>query len=189
MAMSDDLSIDSASYTKKQMGDACEMLVAAELTLKGMPALKVADNWPHYDVIAQPPGKEPQRISVKSRTFKRGAAFVSYHHPDKFEWLAIVLLPGDAETKRRFFLIPRELADETARRNDPTTASALGRYYRIDEVPKIFAAFEDNFRLDHKRDKWEAIIKEFGRQTKVTGTATASIVAPLGASVPPGQSG
>jgi hypothetical protein len=30
------------------MGDACEMLVAAELTLAGIPALKVPDNWPHY---------------------------------------------------------------------------------------------------------------------------------------------
>jgi hypothetical protein len=27
------------SYTSKQMGDACEMLVAAELTLAGIPAL------------------------------------------------------------------------------------------------------------------------------------------------------
>lgn len=28
-------------YTSKQMGDACEMLVAAEMTLVGVPALKV----------------------------------------------------------------------------------------------------------------------------------------------------
>ena len=31
-------------FTSKQMGDACEMLVAAELTLAGIPALKVPDN-------------------------------------------------------------------------------------------------------------------------------------------------
>ncbi len=60
------------AFTSKQMGDACEMLMAAELTLSGVPALKVPDNWPHYDIIAQPPGMaEPIRISVKSRTFKR----------------------------------------------------------------------------------------------------------------------
>lgn len=41
-------------YTTKQMGDACEMLVAGELTLAGIPALKVPDNWPGYDVVAQP---------------------------------------------------------------------------------------------------------------------------------------
>jgi hypothetical protein len=39
-------------YTSKQMGDACEMLVAAELILAGIPALKVPDNWPGYDVIS-----------------------------------------------------------------------------------------------------------------------------------------
>jgi hypothetical protein len=41
-------------YTPKQMGDACEMLVASEITLAGVPALKMPDNWPGYDVIAQP---------------------------------------------------------------------------------------------------------------------------------------
>jgi len=42
--------------TPKQMGDSCEMLVAAELTLAGVPAMKMPDNWPGYDVIAQPKG-------------------------------------------------------------------------------------------------------------------------------------
>lgn len=41
------------AFTTKQMGDACEMLVAAELTLAGIPALKVPDNWPHYELIAE----------------------------------------------------------------------------------------------------------------------------------------
>lgn len=59
-------------YTSKQMGDACEMLVAAELTLAGVPALNVPDNRPGYDVIAQPiGGGMPQKISVKSRTYRR----------------------------------------------------------------------------------------------------------------------
>jgi hypothetical protein len=44
------------------------MLFAAELTLAGIPALKVPDNWPHYDAIAQMVGSVAQRISVKSRT-------------------------------------------------------------------------------------------------------------------------
>ena len=58
-------------YTSKQMGDACEMLIAAELTLAGIPAIKAPDNWPHYDVIAQRKDDEiPLRISVKSRTYK-----------------------------------------------------------------------------------------------------------------------
>lgn len=72
------------AFTSKQMGDACEMLVAAELTLVGIPAVKAPDNWPHYDVIAQSPDRdEPWRVSVKSRTFKKGQAFVSYVDEDK----------------------------------------------------------------------------------------------------------
>ena len=66
--------MSNKNCTDKQMGDACEMLVNAELTLAGNPALKMPDGWPGYDLIAQPPGKEPQRISVKSRTFKQGAS-------------------------------------------------------------------------------------------------------------------
>jgi hypothetical protein len=37
-------SITVRKYTSKQMGDACEMLVAAELTVDGIPALKVPDS-------------------------------------------------------------------------------------------------------------------------------------------------
>jgi hypothetical protein len=136
-------------YTSKQMGDACEMLVAAELTLAGIPALKVPDNWPGYDVIAQPrDGTEPVRISVKSRTFKRGSAFVEYWAPDFFVWLAIVILPADTEAKRRIFLIPRAIADAEARRDGPTTKTAMQRYWRIDEIARKFLQFEDNFTLN-----------------------------------------
>jgi hypothetical protein len=138
----------AAIYTTKQMGDACEMLVAAELTLAGVPALRVPDLWPGYDVIAQPIGQDPQRISVKSRTFKPGGGkFVTYLDTDSFDWLAIVLLPGGDQQKRRIFLIPRHLADAKARRDKPTSKTAKERYWRIDEVAKIFADFEGNFSL------------------------------------------
>lgn len=131
------------------MGDACEMLVAAELTLAGIPALKVPDNWPGYDVVAQPrDGSEPLRISVKSRTFKKGSAFVEYWANDVFDWLAVVILPADIEPKRRIFMIPRSIADENARRDGPNTKTAEQRYWRIDEIARRFAQFENNFSLN-----------------------------------------
>jgi hypothetical protein len=146
--MTDPTTSGAKNYTKKQMEDAREMLVAAELTLSGVPALKVPDNWPGYDVIAQPLGREPQRISVKSRTFRRGGdAFVDYPATDTFDWLAVVLLPRGTQTYRRLFVIPRKLADETARRNKPTSKVATARYWRIDQVPELFAAYEGNFTL------------------------------------------
>ena len=134
-------------YTKKQMGDACEMLIAAELTLAGIPALKVPDNWPGYDVVAQPEGDaEPLRISVKSRTYMTGANFVGFSVDDKFDWLAIVLL-NCPEQKRRVFLIPLAVARDKARRNRPGTKSENERYWSLVEVPKLFPEFENNFSL------------------------------------------
>ena len=144
----DDLSAPALpSFTRKQMGDACEMIVAAELTLAGVPALKVPDNWPHYDVIAQPIGKPPQRLSVTSRTYKRGAAYVSYYEYDGFDWLAVVILSRERTTDRSIYLIPRVEADRHARRDKPTSKTAKERYYRIDQMEALFSRFRNNFAL------------------------------------------
>lgn len=134
-------------YTSKQMGDACEMLVAAELTLVGIPALKVPDNWPGYDVIAQPLNRPPQRISVKARTYKTGNAYVEYQQGDVFDWLAICILPGSGLDERRIYLVPRPLADETARRDSETSKTWQTRYWRIDEIEARFGAYRSNFSL------------------------------------------
>lgn len=130
-------------FTSKQMGDACEMLIAAELTLAGIPALKVPDNWPHYDVIAQPDKGPAQRISVKSRTFKSGPAYVEYKAGDQFDWLAIVLLSA----VRDIYMVPRSVADQHARRDKPTSKTAELRYFRIDEVGRLFGHYRGNFAL------------------------------------------
>lgn len=134
-------------FTSKQMGDACEMLVAAELTLAGIPALKVPDNWPHYDVIARPLIGPAQRISVKSRTFKAGSAYVDYKVDDQFDWLAIVILSLDGAAVRNLYLVPRTVADRHARRDKPTSKTAQLRYNRIDEVERLFGAYRGNFSL------------------------------------------
>lgn len=134
-------------FTTKQMGDACEMLVAAELTLAGIPALKVPDNWPQYDVIAQPLGLPPQRISVKSRTFKVGSAYVEYNEPDQFDWLAIVILGQGEGHGRAIYVIPRAEAAKVARQDKPTSKTANIRYFRIDEVERLFSRYRNNFAL------------------------------------------
>lgn len=148
--MADEVSALPALFTRKQMGDACEMIVAAELTLAGVPALKVPDNWPHYDVIAQPLSGGPQRISVKSRTFKRGSAYVVYYDYDGFDWLAVVILASDGSRERSIYVIPRHEADRLARRDKETSKTVHERYYRIDEMEKLFAAYRDNFSLTER---------------------------------------
>lgn len=135
--------------TPKQQGDACEMLIAGEMTLAGVPAMKMPDNWPCYDVIAQPrDGGAPQRISVKSRTFKRGGeTAVWYEVTDQFDWFAIVQLPGDDQKERRVFIVPRAIADARARRDKPTSKTADARWWRQDEVARVLGEFENNFCL------------------------------------------
>ncbi len=123
-------------YTTKQMGDAGEMLVAAELTLNGIPAFIVPSNWPHYDVVAQPPGNELQRVSVKTRTFAKSGNFVGYNNSDQFDWLAIVILPGEGCETRRIFIVPREIAEKRSYVADPRN----GRGFF---VHKLIAAPED----------------------------------------------
>jgi hypothetical protein len=137
--------MDSRNFNTKQMGDACEMLVAAEMTLAGMPAMKMPDNWPCYDLIAQPQGGgTPQRISVKSRTFKRGSNFVQYYPKDEFDWLAIVLLPGEGQLERRIFIVPRAVADAQTLRPESTQDHV---WYEQDKVATLLAEFENNFCL------------------------------------------
>lgn len=135
-------------FTSKQMGDACEMLVAAELTLAGVPALKVPDNWPGYDVIAQPIDRPAQRISVKARTFKIGPAYVGFNDYDQFDWLAIVLLPSGDFADRIIYVVPRAVAESLARRDKPTSKTASERYFRVDQVPEMFSAWQSNFLLN-----------------------------------------
>jgi hypothetical protein len=128
-------------FTTKQMGDACEMLVAAEMTLAGVPALKVPDNWPGYDVIAQPRGAPPVRVSVKARTYKDGSdQYIGYYDREMFDWIGLVLcdVPG---VGRRIYLMPRSIF-EFASRSDVNS-----KYVRIDHVDMSFGAFKNNFRL------------------------------------------
>ena len=91
-------------FTKKQMGDAGEMLVAAELTLHGIPAFIVP-------MVGQCPERGLQRISVKTRNFSNSRNFVSYNDEDEFDWLAIVVLPATTRYKRRIFIVPRDVAN------------------------------------------------------------------------------
>lgn len=139
--------MNARSYTPKQMGDACEMLVAAEVALAGSPTVIMPDNWPGYDIIAQPKdGAAPQRISVKSRTFKHGSdAFVDYDAKDQFDWLAIVLLPGAGQPQRRVFIVPKAIADTRAFR--PKSKFPDEMYWRHDKVAKILSEFENNYCL------------------------------------------
>jgi len=133
------------------MGDAGEMLVAAELTLAGIPALRVPDFWPDYDVIAQRPQlTAPERISVKTRTFAKSGNFIGYAEKALFDWLAIVILPGPGCERRRLFIVPRHIADARSY----AALQRAGRGFFVHKLvnppeqnPQGLADFENNFCL------------------------------------------
>jgi hypothetical protein len=148
-------------YTTKQMGDAGEMLVAAELTLHGIPAFIVPSNWPGYDVVAECPKRGTQRISVKTRTFAKSGSFVGYGNDDIFDWLAIVVLPAKGCGARRIFIIPRKVAQ--ARSYEAKPRNGRGFFVHklvawptspLTSAPPSgghgLADFEDNFCLSPK---------------------------------------
>jgi hypothetical protein len=143
-------------FTRKQMGDAGEMLVAAELTLHGIPAFLVPSQWRAYDVVGQCPERGLQRISVKTRNFT-SSNFVSYGDEDEFDWLAIVVLPATTRYRRRTFIVPRDVAN-TRSYESPDWDGRGFHVYKLVRWPNFssdsrlhldcgLADYEDNFCL------------------------------------------
>jgi hypothetical protein len=134
--------MNARDYDNKQMGDACEMLVAAELTLAGVPALRVPDLWPGYDVIAHPPDRGPQRISVKSRTPGRNHGALGFD-PATCDWLAIVLFEKES---RRIFVLPKDIAEAHSSR-PPKAKKRRSCALRFSRLRKALSRYENNFKL------------------------------------------
>lgn len=125
------------------------MLVAAELTLAGIPALKVPDNWSGYDVIAQPQRMPPQRVSVKGRTYRKGGSYFADYNEgtEQFGWIAIVLLPSADLTERRIYVIPRDVFDTVAKAWLDRRSGRVQRYVTLAHIEALFALFRNNFSL------------------------------------------
>ncbi len=140
------LALQPPSQAASQIDGACEMLVAAELTLAGVPALSVPNYWRGYDVLAQPAGRDPQRIVVKSAMSRRMTTSASYPALDAFDWLAIVAVSEEAGSLRRFFIVPRALLDQAVGNDTDIETSAYG----VDELVRRFAAYENNFQLSER---------------------------------------
>jgi hypothetical protein len=92
--------------TTKQFGDACEHHVIACFGFARIPAIKLPDNWPGADVMAQPLGAPPQRISVKGRRQNGKATHVDFDD-GAWDWLAVVIREEGAT---RTWILPRSVA-------------------------------------------------------------------------------
>jgi hypothetical protein len=127
--------------THKQFGDAGEHLVLAALALQAdIPATKMPDNWPGYDLIAAPAGRPQVRISVKTNSQGPASGNVKFKAASEFDWLCIVLV--DSATKQhRIWYLPRVKA---------LSAAVQGpvQYIRYADLFGDLARFENNHALD-----------------------------------------
>jgi TetR/AcrR family transcriptional repressor of bet genes len=113
---------------------AYEMLVAAELTLAGVPAVRAPDFAPGYQVLSQVPGAPLQRIAVMCCGPGDARVRVERHGDTAFDWLAVIVLPVSGQGRRRIFVIPHDVVVDTLL---STTAPQLDR----------LSGYENNFGL------------------------------------------
>lgn len=125
--------------TTKQIGDAAEYLIAGLMTLQGgAPTFVIADNWPDFDLIAQPPDRGPlQRVNVKSVREKSTLPGVVLK-PGNWHWVAFAWIPEVGQP--RFWLIPRHVFDKKVGQKGQWRVS-----YKRATVE--FVRFKDNFGL------------------------------------------
>jgi hypothetical protein len=112
--------------TTKQRGDAAEHYVISMLGFNSVLAAKIPDNWPGYDLVAQPPdGAQPLRISVRFRIDGQHAPYVRYKPNERFDFIALVYKRPDGI---RTWILPRSVADKTA---NGTRSKSAARPTRI----------------------------------------------------------
>jgi hypothetical protein len=127
--------------THKQFGDAGEHLVIAALALQAdIPATKMPDNWPGYDLIAAPAGRPQTRISVKTNMQGTASGNVKFNTASEFDWLCIVLV-HPATKQHRIWYLPRNVALAAARPGPV-------QYIRYSALYGDLARFEGNHALN-----------------------------------------
>src|ERR1700722_2668842 len=101
--------------TTKQRGDAAEHYVISMLGFNSIPAAKMPDNWPGYDLVAQRPNAaKPLRISVRFRTDVNYGPYVRYKPHEPFDFIALVYKHPDVDGGVRTWILPRSVADKTS---------------------------------------------------------------------------
>jgi hypothetical protein len=126
--------------TAKQRGSAAEHYVIAMLGFNGIPAAKMPDGWPGYDLAAQLPGDVlPLRISVKFRIDSDYQPYCRYAPHDQFDFIALVYKrPNEIRT----WILPRRVADATSGGQKDGM-----RFWSLRMLETRCAAYENNFGL------------------------------------------
>lgn len=133
--------------TTKQRGDAAEHYVISMLGFNNIPASKMPDNWPGYDLVARLPGDfKPFRVSVKFRTYSDApGAYIGYEPEEMFDFIALVI---KYPTGLRTWILPRDVANKTALNPKGSKSGKFTkREWQIKSIEKRFSDYENNFGL------------------------------------------
>jgi hypothetical protein len=146
--------------TTKQRGDAAEHYVISMLGFNSIPAAKMPDNWPGYDLVAQRPGGAPPlHISVRFRIDGTYGPYVRYKPHELFDFIALVYKHRDVDGDVRTWILPRSVADKTA--NGKRTEIDSGPGARSNSAARPTRTTSDsrrnrNRQLRHGLTAWSA---------------------------------
>jgi hypothetical protein len=94
--------------TTKQRGDAAEHYVISMLGFNNIPAAKMPDNWPGYDLVAQRRNAaKPLRISVRFRTDGNYGPYARYKPHEPFDFIAVLFACLARDVEVNFTRPPR----------------------------------------------------------------------------------
>jgi hypothetical protein len=115
--------------TSQQFGNACEHYIISRLGFANVPAQKMPDGWPGYDVVAQPrSGGRPLRISVKGRRSPWVHKVWRLNLDGTWDWLALILAENGTT---RCWIMPHAAAKKLAR------SRATGRIKWAISLPRL----------------------------------------------------
>ena len=133
--------------TTKQRGDAAEHYVISMLGFNNIPASKMPDNWPGYDLVAQlPDDTKPLRVSVKFRTYSDApGAYIGYEPAEQFDFIALVSSIRTA-FEHGYFRVPSRMRLRSIRA-EAKSGKFTKREWQVKSIAKRFPAYENNFGL------------------------------------------
>lgn len=135
--------------TSKMIGDAGEHYLVSQLMFHGIPAYKMPDNWPNYDIRAVRKNGDDVSISVKTRTWQKrlSSPWFEFNVDDEFDYIACIIAMLDQP--HRIWIIPKGALDKYARKNKEGSKHSKVRWVTFNDLNNKMdlSKYENNYVL------------------------------------------
>lgn len=131
--------------TTKQRGDAGEYYALSQFIFNGLPAAKMPDNWPNYDLAVEIERKLV-RVSIKTRVKPNGdfgTEHCKFSGVDEFDFIAFIF---KSEEGIECWVLPKKLAENVGK----TERSSDENYRRISykQLATLPMKYKNNWLLE-----------------------------------------